>query len=359
MKTQTKDLNPVLATTSKTDKHNDAIKRLGHSGQYKSLIHEIRRHFTYKFRGQDHPDIENLEDSKTFSKCAANIATEVRKHADETCILSISLPKDYQLSVQQSLQLVKLQVAAGLTIIRIFFGGSWNLTQCKTLIKTVGTLVKSETHMVIACIDLNMYPARFKWLYNRFAKPESEMVSFIYRAPAKNSKLNYFLIDTLKLDGVKKHMSNLPWRRKEVERSRTMPLAVWAIGITSCAFGGRPSFAKSDEDDEAQEQTWNVPLDYVKFYNPQSKMIDRLMYFPTTQTCPCPIHNNKSIVVTSEEIQNTDLSAIYSSLHDMHEIQRELSNLGHVDNEAISSDKKLLELYSFMIGERRNKLHLA
>ena len=136
-----------------------------------------------------------------------------------------------------------------------------------------------------------------------------------------------------------------------------MPLATWTTGFTSCAFGGKRGFKPSDNEDEGIViPTWNVAKDYIKFYNPMSKLIDTLQHFGKKQACDCPIHNKGEVIEMAERFFRTGVDAVFSSTHDMHKIQDELNSLGKMAIVKIKANTTIRDGYKLLIGKRRDKL---
>jgi len=349
----------ILATTSKTERHNTELVRMGFSGEYKAPIHEIQRHYTYRFGGQNSPTIERIRSDTVAAEYAKSLKAEYQDKVTEDpsciCLLSMSLPANYDLKQWQSLQLVKMQLLAGMSHIRVFMGNGWSKRDCLDTWQRALQL-NTDGSTLVPCLDMNMHPAIFSSVYAQLVQEGCRLMSHVYRAPNTISKVNYFYITSAAEDEVQKHISCLSWRRRDIARSATIPLAMWAVGFTSYAFGGRPAFVAVDDDDEPQQQTWNVQQQYIKFYNPSSRYIDKLQYFPQNQICSCPIHDKRSILLTAEEFYDTGSSAIFSSLHDLHEIQRELTVLGERTLQKIRKSAVLSELYINTIGRRRSQL---
>ena len=103
----------ILATTTRTVRHNKALIRLNKPGAYYSKIHELSRCYTYPFNDK-RPVIETLNNVDVFQKEKDGLRREYNRMKDrkDICLLSIFFPKDFKLTQVQSLQLVKLQIMA-------------------------------------------------------------------------------------------------------------------------------------------------------------------------------------------------------------------------------------------------------
>ena len=78
----------ILATTSKTDRHNAELIRMGRSGTYQAPIHEIQRHYTYRFGRQTSPTVERIRQSGVAAEYAEGIEDEytAKISEDPSCI---------------------------------------------------------------------------------------------------------------------------------------------------------------------------------------------------------------------------------------------------------------------------------
>jgi hypothetical protein len=226
---------------------------------------------------------------------------------------------------------------------------------CTNLLNASISLPESEGKIFVPSLDMVMAPPTFANVYKTLVSKGYHFIAFLFRAPDKISKINYDYLFVTE-DTIKKHISGLQWRRRKSKRNKAWPLAMWTIGFTSCAFGGRPVFFEEDKDDESQERTWNIEKDYIKFYNPLTKNIDTLSFFEPNQNCNCSIHQGGNVITKAQEFYDTEVDAIFSSLHDMHTIQDELISLGPVSEKKIKTDLVLRKYYESTVGKRRSKL---
>lgn len=343
---------PVIASTTTTDIHGMISEFKGYKkSRFKSSVHEAIRHF---YRNIPKTKIRRLDYlmtyTKYFTKKASSLENEMKQHPHSNTLLSVH-HKAGEMTKAISLLLVRLQIAAKLRNIRVYLGADWSEKEAKDCFNMAKNLCIEAKEDFVLIPSLDMDSLIIPQLYAYFKQEGYKVIAFISRAPKKHVKLNYAFVEDMTEDGIIKHISGVTWRTR-ADRDKARVILFWAMGFNSIALRSNPP---TNQDRRGARSLWDIKLDFLKFFNPKSILIDRLRFFDRKQRCPCPVHKKRSITITSNELYDTEYDGALASCHDLHSMQIYLNKkYWQGKREALRTDARLLEIYTDFVGRRNH-----